>query len=151
MGTTSSTSNVFNPRGILTRAEVMTILARNAGVKDTDSGSTWYEVGVEWAKENGISDGNLPLNQIPRDQFAVLLWHVAGSPKADLSVLDKFTDAGSISPWGDDFKQGVAWAVQAGIITGQGADNDQLAPLAKTTRMEAATMFMRFIQGGWAD
>lgn len=52
-GTSETT---FSPNNNMNRAMIVTVLARLAG-QDTSKGSTWYEVGVNWAKEKGISDG----------------------------------------------------------------------------------------------
>ena len=47
---------------------MMTILARQDGVS-TSGGGTWYEKGMAWAKENGISDGSAPTAPSPASSW----------------------------------------------------------------------------------
>ena len=46
----------FAPNGKMTRAMVMTALARMDGA-DTSNGEHWYSAGLEWAVETGIMEG----------------------------------------------------------------------------------------------
>lgn len=56
----SGTSDTaFTPDSPMTRAMLMTVLARFDG-QDTTGGAVWYEKAMEWARENGISDGSDP-------------------------------------------------------------------------------------------
>lgn len=53
--------NQFGVSQPMTRGMVNTVLARLAGVDTTPGqGQAWYEVGTDWAKKNGISDGTNP-------------------------------------------------------------------------------------------
>lgn len=54
LGTSETT---FAPDTAMTRAMIVTVLARFEGV-DTTTGDTWYEAGQQWAMQNGISDGS---------------------------------------------------------------------------------------------
>ena len=49
-------AGLFSPDADMTRAMVMTVLARLDGA-DT-SGTPWYAAGQSWAVENGVSDGS---------------------------------------------------------------------------------------------
>ena len=52
----------FDPNGQTTRAMIWTILARMSGVDTTpEEGDIWYAKALEWAIENGISDGHCQL------------------------------------------------------------------------------------------
>lgn len=72
---------------------LMTVLARYAG-ESTEGGTVWYEKGMNWAKNKGISDGSAPNRDITREQLAAMLYRYAGEPDgaADLSA---YADAGS--------------------------------------------------------
>lgn len=67
-GTSATT---FAPDTAMTRAMIVTVLARFEGV-DTTTGSTWYETGQQWAMENGVSDGTNMDASLTREQLATI-------------------------------------------------------------------------------
>lgn len=134
-GTSETT---FTPDAPMTRAMLMTVLARFDG-QDTTGGSVWYEKGMEWAKENGVSDGTNPNGNITREQFAAMLYRYAGSPNV-VGDIDDFSDGGKVSGYAD---QAMRWAVSTGIIGGMG--DGTLAPQGNATRAQVATMLQRFV------
>ena len=158
-GTSEST---FDPNLPMTRAMLMTVLARLDG-KDTEGGSIWYEKGMAWAVASGISDGSDPEGQITREQLAAMLWRYAGEPAAagDLSsypdtgdvqvpmpglagspgTLAPYPDAGDVSAWAVN---AMAWAVWNGIING--SSDGRLHPQGSALRSEVAAMLTRFCQ-----
>lgn len=93
MNGTSTTA--FSPNASMSRGMLMTVLARYAG-ESTEGGTVWYEKGMNWAKNKGISDGSAPNANITREQLAAMLYRYAGEPDgaADLSA---YADAGSVS------------------------------------------------------
>jgi hypothetical protein len=129
----------FDPDGDMTRTMLMTVLARFEGL-DTTAGSTWDEVGMNWAVERGITDGSNPDGSITREQLATMLYRYAGSPAVTGEVTG-FSDAENISSYAAD---AMAWAVQVGILTGN--TRGELNPTATATRGQVATMMMRFGQ-----
>ncbi len=133
-GTSETT---FSPEAPMTRAMLMVVLARMNG-QDTAGGSVWYEKGMSWAKDNGISDGTNPNGTITREQLVTMLWRYAGSPAATGS-LSGFTDAGSVA---DYAKQAMAWAVENGIVSGTSATT--LSPKGNATRAQLAAILTRF-------
>lgn len=135
-GTSATT---FTPDSPMTRAMLMTVLARFDG-HDTSGGAIWYEKGMEWAKANGVSDGSNPNGSITREQFATMLWRYAGRPAVSGSLAG-FADADRVSSYAID---AMRWAVSTGIIGGMG--NGTLAPQGKATRAQVATMLMRFTE-----
>ncbi len=136
-GTSETT---FTPDSPMTRAMLMTVLARFDG-EDTTGGSVWYEKGMEWAKASGVSDGSNPNGSITREQFATMLWRYAGSPAVDGSLAD-FSDSAKVNGYAVD---AMRWAVSSGIISGMG--DGTLAPQGNATRAQVSTMLMRFIVG----
>lgn len=135
MNGTSTT--VFSPSATMSRGMLMTVLARYAG-ESTEGGTVWYEKGMNWAKNKGISDGSAPNRNITREQLAAMLYRYAGEPDgaADLSA---YTDAGSVSAYAE---KAVQWCVKNGILTGK--TSSTLAPKATATRAECAAMLQRF-------
>ena len=126
----------------MTRAMLMTVLARLAGV-DTSGGATWYEKGMAWAVENGISDGTNPEKDITREQLVTMLYRYSKNKglaegSADLSG---YSDRNTVSSWA---REAMSWAVSAGIITGR--TESTLVPLGTANRAEVATIFMRFCE-----
>ena len=135
MNGTSATA--FSPSATMSRGMLMTVLARYAG-ESTDGGTVWYEKGMNWAKNKGVSDGSAPNASITREQLAAMLYRYAGEPSvsADLSA---YTDAGSVSAYAE---KAVQWCVKNGILTGK--TSSTLAPKATATRAECAAMLQRF-------
>ena len=132
MNGTSTTA--FSPNATMSRGMLMTVLARYAG-ESTEGGTVWYEKGMNWAKNKGISDGSAPNRNITREQLAAMLYRYAGEPDgaADLSA---YADAGSVSAYAE---KAVRWCVKNGILTGK--TSSTLAPKATATR---AAMLQRF-------
>ena len=135
MNGTSTTA--FSPNATMSRGMLMTVLARYAG-ESTEGGTVWYEKGMNWAKNKGISDGSAPNRNITREQLAAMLYRYAGEPDgaADLSA---YADAGSVSAYAE---KAVQWCVKNGILTGK--TSSTLAPKAAATRAECAAMLQRF-------
>lgn len=130
-------TTAFSPNATMSRGMLMTVLARYAG-ESTEGGTVWYEKGMNWAKNKGISDGSAPNRNITREQLAAMLYRYAGEPDgaADLSA---YTDAGSVSAYAE---KAVQWCVKNGILTGK--TSSTLAPKATATRAECAAMLQRF-------
>ena len=135
MNGTSTTA--FSPNANMSRGMLMTVLARYDG-ESTEGGTVWYEKGMNWAKNKGVSDGSAPNRNITREQLAAMLYRYAGEPDgtADLSA---YTDAGAVSSYAE---KAVQWCVKNGILTGK--TSSTLAPKATATRAECAAMLQRF-------
>lgn len=148
-GTSETT---FSPDQAMSRGMLATVLynlegrpdqALTGGYSDVSS-DAWYAGGVAWAAENGIAsgygDGQFgPDDSITREQFVVMLWKYAGSPKADSQSLD-FTDADQASGYA---KEALCWAVEQGILSGY--TDGQLIPGGTATRAQAAQMLKNFM------
>ena len=129
----------FAPEAAMSRAMILTVLARLEGV-DTSAGDTWYSAGLQWAVEAGISDGSAPEQGLTREQLALMLYRYAGQPAAE-SGLGGFADGSSVSDWA---AQGMAWAVEEGLISGVGGNT--LSPQGAATRAQVAAILARFFQ-----
>ena len=134
-GTSETT---FEPDAPMSRGMIVTVLARFDGV-DTSAGSSWYEAGVQWAVEAGISDGSGLDQPLTREQLATMLYRYAGSP-AVTGGADAFPDAGDVSSFAAD---AMAWAVENGLLSGMG--DGTLAPQGQATRAQVAAILQRFV------
>ena len=133
------TASTFAPNDNMSRAMLMTVLARLDGA-DTAGGGTWYAGGMEWAMTHGISDGSNPEGIITREQLVSMLHRYAGSPAAGSKALS-FSDAQLVSGYARD---SMCWAVENGIVSGYG--NGLLVPNGSATRAEVAAVFKRYIE-----
>lgn len=132
--------NQFGVSQPMTRGMVNTVLARLADVDTTPGqGQAWYEVGTNWAKKNGISDGTNPTAPVTREQLATLLYRYAGSPSVSGTLHS--ADAASVSDYAED---ALLWANQNGIVNGVGSNT--IAPKDNAQRAQVAAMLARYLQ-----
>jgi len=119
-----------------------TMLARLDGV-DTSTGSTWDEVGRNWAMANGISDGTNGAGEITREQLATMLHRYMGELDHDHDIT-YFEDHHETSDWAREAKE---WAVGTGVLNGKGNADGTLSldPTGDASRAEVAQMFMNFL------
>ena len=106
---------------------------------DVATGS-YYEDAVDWAVENGITNGvssNMfaPDDPCTRAQIVTFLWRAAGSPAP--KSMSSFTDV----PADAFYAKAVAWAVENGITSGTGAG--KFSPNAICTRAQSVTFLYR--------
>ena len=139
-----TSATAFAPEDHMTRAMVWTVLARLDG-QETESGDSWYALSRQWAMDTGISDGANPEATITREQLASMLQRYAAYQEADASESSgsaaAFPDWSSVSSWA---QEGMAWAVDTGLLQGTGAG--LLEPQGTATRAQVAVMLMRFLQ-----
>ena len=133
-------NGTFAPNSNMTRAMLMTVLARLAG-ESTDGGATWYSKAMDWAVAQGISDGTMPDGNITREQLVTMLYRYSNSPEVDAAMgMAGYVDVASISDWA---QTAMRWAVQNGILNGK--DGARLDPQGTATRAEVATLLARFV------
>ena len=150
---------LFDPDGVMTRAMLVQVLWRMekapvaegcvSGFSDVPAGA-WYHDAVCWAAGQKLVmgyDGRFaPDDPVTREQTAAILLRYAKLRGIDVSlpqgqVLSGFLDADAISDWAAD---AMAWAVQRGILRGDGG---LLSPGAHSTRAQVAAMLQRFLAG----
>lgn len=129
----------FSPESDMTRAMIVTVLARYEGV-DTSAGDEWYEAGARWAVENGISDGTNLDAFVTREQLVTMLYRYAGEPEVTGDLGD-FTDKSSVSDWA---YSAMVWGIDQGLINGMG--DGSLNPQGKATRAQVAAILARFVE-----
>lgn len=106
---------------------------------DVKSGAFYFDA-VQWAVENGITNGTgkntfSPNNVCSRYQIVMFLWRAAGQPEAKAAV--SFAD---VKP-GDIFYEAVQWAVERGIT--KGTSSTSFSPYAPCTRGQIVTFLCR--------
>ena len=121
--------------------------------RDVDS-DAYYAEAVEWAYENGITNGLSdtyfgPDALCTRAQIITFLWRALGEPEAKTST--SFTDVADSAY----YAEAVAWAVENGITAG--TSSTTFSPDATCTRAQAVTFLCRAFgtthsgNGGFAD
>ena len=129
-----TSANTFSPNAPTTRAQLWTVLARQADA-DLTGGANWYEKAQAWAKEKGISDGANPNGTINRAQMVTMLWRAMGQPATASGA--SFADV----PADAYYASAVSWAVENGITTGVGGG--RFVPTATCTRAQIAAFLAR--------
>ncbi|MBQ9954743.1 MAG: S-layer homology domain-containing protein [Eggerthellaceae bacterium] len=122
----------------------------------------WYHDGLEWANGMGVITGYTspdsfiaeeigPLDNVTREQFAVMMYRYANMRNFDMSMGDlmplDFKDAGKVSSWAE---QSVKWAYGIGVLRGYG-DGTVLGPQDEITREQLAVMLYRFAEYAGMD
>ncbi len=155
-GGVSTTAAVFDGDGAMTRGMLAVVLHRledepvlaadgtlGGDFADIADG-LWYSEAVSWAAQEGIVTGYGdtfgPMDNITREQLAVMLWRYAGCPESD-HELSHCPDADQIS---DYARQAMAWANEVGIIGGTGGNI--LAPKSSATRAQVAQMLKNYLE-----
>ncbi|HIR90209.1 MAG TPA: Ig-like domain-containing protein [Candidatus Limicola stercorigallinarum] len=144
-------SGAFGTEGALSRAQLATVLWRQAGEPEAEGGPSFadcdpgafYAEAVAWAAEQGIVEGygdgaNFgPEDPVTREQLATILWRAAGEPggSGDLSGYPDGDDASSYAV------PALEWAVGEGVLSGLGGGT--LAPGGVLSRAQLATVLMR--------
>ena len=111
---------------------------------DVPSGS-WFHDAVAYVVEEGLFTGTSentfsPQLSMNRAMLATVLYRRSGET-SHVSVLSDFADAETIPAWA---AEGMAWAVERGILQGSGG---RLMPDAPLTRETLATILFRYTGG----
>jgi hypothetical protein len=112
------------------------------------SATSWYGKYVDWAARAGLilgyGDGRFgPEDYVTREQMAVIIYRFAKFLEADTSAAAQLTysDSASISEWAVD---ALKYCVGEGIISGN--NNGAFEPQKEATRVQMATVIVRFIK-----
>ncbi len=151
-GVTNGLSDtMFGPYASCTRAQIVTFLWRAAGSPEPKTVSSfsdvpesaYYAKAVEWAVENGITNGMTETTFAPdttctRGQSVTFLYRAL---KGTASGSANFTDVKSDTFYAD----AINWAVANNVTNG--TSNTTFSPNADCTRAEIVTFLYRAYQG----
>lgn len=145
----------FSPNSPITRAMFITVLYRMENEPETNSENTfedveenaYYRDAVLWANENNIAEGITenefaPNDSITREQMAAIAYRYAKYKGMNTSLKNEttYTDNQNISSYA---KEAVSWAADNNIMNGD--DKGGFLPAEKSTRAQAAAVFMRIM------
>lgn len=142
-------NGMFSPDKASTRAEIWQMLYNMISASDTEeqpeSGSPWYTKAKNYAMSLKITDGTNPMENITREQLAVMLYRYAKDIGIDVSLLEEtnilsYNDAFTVSEYAIPAMQ---WACKAGLING---DDGNLFPKVEATRSQVAAILHRFCE-----
>ena len=129
-------TDLFGPSNELTRAEFVTVLHRivdpeaagvdfttaknETGVDGVEDGK-FYTAAVNWAVANKIITGVefQPNTPVDRQTMCVILSRYLKAENPSMDKLNSMPDADGVADWAID---GVAWALNEGIISGVDVD-----------------------------
>jgi len=149
------TETIFSPDGKLSRAMMVTMLHRLAGLPEAEGHAfedviegAYYENAVAWAAENDIVSGYsattfAPDDNITREQMALMMFNYADAMEIELPQTREaaeFGDADEISEWAEEAVEAM---YRAEILNGK--DGGNFDPKGTATRAEVAQMFMGFM------
>lgn len=154
------TPTTFAPNATMTRAMLVSVLWRLAGVPAPKAPNTfvdvpdgaWYTDAVTWAAENGVVSGIGgsrfdPSGFVTREQTAEILYNYAHNKGYDVSAradLTAFPDAASVSGWAEE---ALSWANAAGLINGTVRDGQTiLDPQGSASRAQVAMILMNYVE-----
>ena len=142
-------ASAFDPAGQLTRAQLVTLIGRMAGVKASDypdcsfsdvPAGSWYAPYAEWARQTGVVQGTggnrfSPDAPATREQLAVVAANCAkqlGLTLTPVNAPQTFADAARIHSWASE---AVSKLQQAGVLSGY--PEGTFRPQNAVTREEA--------------
>ncbi len=142
-GITSGTGEgKFSPNSTCTQGQILTFLWRACGSPEPSgkvSGSEYYAVPLQWAKEQKLVDESLSAKDpCTRANVVTYLWKLAGSPSAKAA---SFTDV----PASTSYAGAVNWAVENKITSG--TSETTFSPEKTCTRGQIVTFLRQALAG----
>ncbi len=152
-------SDEFGVGHALTRAELVTILWRNANPVDAEAynytavnttdmddvaDNAFYTEAADWAAANGVIDGVetdggrafQPDRAVTFEEAVSMIAKYAQAKDGDAAALNKFADADAVSDWA---RGTMAWAVESGLVNGEPTEEGlMLRPGSDIMRERAA-------------
>lgn len=146
--TNGTSATTFSPEATCTRGQIITFLWRASGSpKPMGSGyvvdnvaDTYYYEAVQWAKENGLFDGDYFTPDVPctRAMAVEFMWKDAGRPNL---VFTNYDDVPADASYATAVQWASAWEITKG--TGEGT----FSPDMTCTRGQIVTFLYRYLWG----
>jgi len=147
--TSGTTSNLFSPNMVCTRAQTVTLLWKAMGSPEPASTDciftdvakdAYYYKAVLWAVENGIAAGTSsttfsPDSSVSRAQAVTFMWRAEGKPV--VNCVNPFTDVTG----NDYYYDAIMWAVEKNITQGSGTST--FSPNNCCTRAQIVSFLYR--------
>ncbi len=144
------TDHTFDPDGVTTRGQAVTMLYRAMGSPAADGvftdtkGETASAAG--WAASKGVTTGATatkfaPNAYVTREQLVTMLYRLSGSPAVNTDeALKQYGDGASVQSYARD---AVVWALSTGLLNGY--TDMTIRPAGYATRAEVCALIMRYL------
>ncbi|MBQ8524751.1 MAG: leucine-rich repeat protein [Clostridia bacterium] len=148
----------FDPKATMTRAELVTLMARLAGEEVDGLGrfaehfsdvgkKAWYKDYVGWASKNGLAQGyggglfkpNAPIKRLELATFIIRLIDYVELDLPEAPLIERFNDTVTFPSWAKD---NIEQMRKLGLI--EGNEKSNFLAYASVTRAEVATIVSRF-------
>jgi hypothetical protein len=153
-----TSDNKFSPDAAVTRAVLVTVLGRLAGVDINDkAGSSFTDVKatsiyspcIEWACREGMIQGSskglfYPDRAVTREECAAIIANYMKTIGYTLPVVRTATEFADSSNIGKEYYTAITALQQAGIVMGK--DDNNYNPKSNVTRAEISAMVTRLIK-----
>jgi hypothetical protein len=143
--------NKFEPEGVMSRAQLATVLYRLEGEPSVSATRSfqdvtvdnWYYAAVNWAAGQKLMEGYGngyfgPEDPVTREQMVAVLWRYAGEP-TPAGTAEAYPDESKISSWA---AQAIDWSEENGITVSR--ENGLFAPGEDALRYEIASSLMNY-------
>lgn len=142
--------HTFDPDGVTTRGQAVTMLYRAMGSPAAESvftdtkGETASAAG--WAAAKGVTTGATetkfaPNAYVTREQLVTMLYRLTGSPAVNTDeALKQYGDGASVQSYARD---AVVWALSTGLLNGY--TDMTIRPAGYATRAEVCALIMRYL------
>lgn len=149
-------NGIFAPDGTMTRAMVVTVLARLGGVKVDDDAESfpdvptgeWYSGAVAWAAEagivfgsNGVFDPDAPITREALCTIVSRFLKEIGYELDEVADAEGFADIDEVSDWA---RADVERALKTGLMLGE--PGQIISPTSYITRAEVAIILQRLVK-----
>ena len=139
--------NLFAPLQQMTVEQLITVLARIAGVDVAAPSDPWYAASLEWAIENEIVDADAFASgtNVTREEFIFMFFLTAAlAGDYDMTVRADITEAVDFDDITEDYIEAVSWAVASGIISGTDDNALTIDPGLEINRATACRMLFNY-------
>jgi len=141
--------NTFDPSGLMSMAQLVTVLARVAGAGIDAGASPWYASALAWAVDNKIvaADEFVPGEPVSREKFIYMFYLTAAlTGSYDMTAAADITDAADYNKITADYQNAVSWAVASGVIKGTDSSALVIDPSVNVSRATVCQMLLNYFE-----